>query len=100
MTFANVGTLGTLPGKRDELVALLVRRNPVLNQLGCMLYEVGVNDDDPDVVHVMELWVSADAHRASLAHADIRACIEAARPLLSGEFGGYQFDVKGSPLRG
>lgn len=100
MTFANAGTLGALPGKRDELVAHLVRRQPVLNQLGCLLYEVGVNDQDPDVVYVMELWVNQETHRASLANAEVRASISQARPLLSGEFGGFQFDVMGSPLRG
>ena len=30
MTFANIGTLGTKPGKRDELVALLTRPGPEL----------------------------------------------------------------------
>jgi len=99
MVFANAGTLGALPGKRDELVAHLIRRSPVLNDLGCLAYEVGVNDDEPGTVFVVELWETAEAHRASLAHPDVRAAISAARPLLSGEFGGFRFDVIGSPLR-
>lgn len=97
--FANVGTFGTLPGKRDELVTLLTRRSPVLTTAGCLLYEVGVNDDEPDTVFVVELWPSEQSHRASLSRADVRASILAARPLLSGEFGGFHFDVVGSPLR-
>ena len=99
MTFANVGTLGALPGKRDELVVLLTRRSDALEAVGCLAYEVGVNDEEPDVVFVVELWTSADAHKASLALPEVRESIEAARPLLSGEFGGFQFDVVGSPLR-
>jgi quinol monooxygenase YgiN len=99
MTFANVGTLGALPGKRDELVIHLSRRSDVLEQAGCLAYEVGVNAGEPDVVYVVELWTSADAHQASLALPEVRASIDAARPLLSGEFGGFQFDVVGSPLR-
>jgi quinol monooxygenase YgiN len=99
MTFANVGTLGALPGKRDELVVLLTRRSDALERIGCLAYEVGVNNDDPDVVFVVELWTSADAHKASLALPEVRESIDAARPLLSGEFGGFQFDVAGSPLR-
>jgi quinol monooxygenase YgiN len=100
MTFANAGTLGVVAGKRDEVVALLTQRSAVLSDVGCLLYEVGVNDDEPDTVFVVELWTSADAHTASLVLPAVRESIAAARPLLSGEFGGFRFDVVGSPLRG
>jgi len=66
---------------------------------GCLAYEVGVNDEQPDTVFVVELWESAEAHQASLALPEVQESIAAARPLLSGEFGGFQFDVVGSPLR-
>ena len=99
MTFVNAGTLGTIPGHRDELVATLTGRNEVLRELGCSLYEVGVNADSPDTVFVVEVWESAEAHRQSLENAQVRAAIAAARPILSGEFGGFRFEVVGSPLR-
>ncbi|MFT2815553.1 putative quinol monooxygenase [Leifsonia sp. A12D58] len=98
MTFANAGTLGVIPGKRDELVAHLTQRSDALTQIGCLAYEVGVNDDDPDTVFVVELWESAEAHQASLALPEVQASIAAARPLLSGSFGGFHFNVVGSPL--
>ena len=98
MTYANVGTLGAVPGKRDELVAHLTRSNPALSDAGCLLYEVGVSDE-PDTVFVVELWTSVEAHRGSLQLPEVQASIAAARPLLSGEFGGFSFDVVGSPLR-
>jgi quinol monooxygenase YgiN len=100
MTFANVGTLGVRPGRRDDVVAILTRRNPQLDEAGCLLYEVGISDDEPDAVFVSELWTSADAHRASLQLDSVRAAIEEAMPLLSGHMGGNQFTVAGSPLRG
>ncbi|MGK2854357.1 MAG: putative quinol monooxygenase [Microbacteriaceae bacterium] len=99
MTFANAGTLGVVPGKRDELVAHLTQRNDILKQIGCLAYEVGVSVDDLDTVFVVELWKSAEAHKASLALPEVQASIAAARPLLSGAFGGFRFDVVGSPLR-
>lgn len=99
MTFVNAGTLGALPGKRDELVAHLSRRNDALAEVGCLLYEVGTNDEQPDTVFVVEVWENADAHRASLQLPEVRTAIEAAKPLLSGEFGGFRFAVVGSPLR-
>lgn len=98
MVYVNAGTLGTLPGKRDDVVALLTRRNDLLAQLGCHAYDVGVAADAPDTVFVVEQWDSAHAHRASLEHPEVRAAIAAARPLLSGEFGGFQFDIVGTPL--
>ena len=99
MTFANVGTLGVVAGKRDELVAHLIRRNDALREIGCLAYEVGVSDDAPDTVFVVELWRSQDAHKASLSLPQVQEAIAAARPLLTGEFGGFRFTVTGSPLR-
>lgn len=40
MTFVNVGTLGTVPGKRDLLVQILTHRSAELEAAGCLLYEV------------------------------------------------------------
>jgi quinol monooxygenase YgiN len=99
MTYASVGTLGSAPGRRDALVTHLTQRSPHLAEIGCLLYEVGVSEDQPDTVFVAELWTSADAHRASLQLPAVQESIAAARPLLSGEFGGFDFDVVGSPLR-
>lgn len=100
MTFANVGTLGVKPGARDQVIAILTRANAELAKAaGCLLYEVGVNDDTPDTVFVVELWESAEAHQASLQLESVRAAIAEAMPLLSGEMGGSRFDVVGSPLR-
>lgn len=97
--FANAGTLGATPGKRDELVAHLTQTSDHLAQIGCLSYEVGINDDEPDTVFVLELWESAEAHAASLELPEVQASIAAARPLLSGKFGGFDFEVIGSPLR-
>ena len=99
MTFVNVGTLGAVPGKRDLLVEILTRRSADLEAAGCLLYEVGVNDDHPDTVFVAELWTSAEAHLASLQLPGVRAAISEAMPLLSGEMDGHGFEVQGSPLR-
>ena len=99
MMFVNAGTIGAAPGKRDELVDHLTHRNDALREIGCLNYEVGTNADHPDTVFVVELWESEEAHRESLDLPEVRASIAAARPLLSGEFGGFRFTVAGSPLR-
>ena len=99
MSFANVGSLETKPGQRDAVLSILVRPMAGLKEAGCLLYEVGVNDAVPDTVFVCELWESAEAHRASLELESVQAAIEEAMPLLTGERGGNQFTVLGSPLR-
>ncbi len=99
MTFANVGTLGSVTGKRDRLVEVLTRRNTELEAAGCLLYEVGVNHEQPDTVFVAELWTSAQAHQQSLELPSVQASILEARPLLSGEMTGLRFEVIGTPLR-
>lgn len=99
VTFANVGAFGSIPGKRDFLVEILTRRSADLEGAGCLLYGVGVNDEQPDTVFVAELWESAEAHQRSLQLASVQDAIREARPLLSGEVGGFRFDVIGSPLR-
>lgn len=99
MTFINAGTIGAVAGKRDELIEILTRHNPALTASGCLTYEVGVNDEHPDMVFVVELWQSEEAHKASLQLPEVTTLIEEARPLLSGQFGGFTFAAVGSPLR-
>ena len=99
MKFANVGTMGVLPGKRDEVIAILTNSNPALAEIGCLVYEVGGRDDDPDTVYVTEIWESEEAHGKSLELDTVQAAIAQAMPLLTGDFGGYEFQVAGSPIR-
>lgn len=99
MTYATYGRLEAQPGQRDALLAILTARSPELAEVGCLLYEVGVADDDPAGVHVIELWPSAETHRASLALESVKASIASAMPLLAGAPTGGAFAVVGSPLR-
>lgn len=99
MTFANVGSLEAKPGQRDAVLDILLRPMLGLKEAGCLLYEVGVNEDSPDTVFVCELWESPEAHRASLQLDSVRSAIAEAMPLLTGTMSGNQFTVLGSPLR-
>ena len=99
MTYANVGTLGVKPGHRDDVVAGLCRPDRGGGDLGWRGDEVGVNDEQPDTVFVVELWESQEAHEASLQLDSVRAAIAEAMPYLSGEMSGSRFTIVGSPLR-
>ncbi|TYL49903.1 antibiotic biosynthesis monooxygenase [Nocardioides sp. BGMRC 2183] len=98
MTFVNAGWIGVLPGRAADLIAHLTAPSTELAAVGCLQYDVGTSDEEPDRVYVVERWTSAQAHRDSLQLESVQAAIAAARPWMSGEFGGFRFDVAGSPL--
>jgi quinol monooxygenase YgiN len=98
MTFATYGRIGAAAGQRAALVAILTRPSPEMTEAGCLLYEVGVSDDDPDGVHIVELWTSEEAHRQSLQLESVQASIREAMPLMAGAPAGHGFTVVGSPV--
>jgi quinol monooxygenase YgiN len=89
------GTMRVKPGHRDEVVATLVSGQEGLKAAGCDLYAVGVSDDDKDLVWVNEIWVSKEAHAASLQLPEVKAAIAKTMPLLTGEFTGQEVDIVG-----
>lgn len=91
--------MGVKPGERDNVIEIMSRSNPALKDIGCLVYEVGGRDDDPDTIYVTEIWESEEAHASSLDLQSVKDTIAAAMPLLTGDFGGYDFAVAGSPLR-
>ena len=99
MTYANIGSLQAQPGKRDAVVEILTRLNTDLVGAGCLLYEVGIKDDEPDTVYVMELWESAEAHKGSLQLPSVKAAIDEVVPMLTGQYDSHDFTIVGSPLR-
>lgn len=99
MTYAHMGSLVAQPGKRDAVVEILTRLRPELRDAGCLLYEVGTKDGEPDSVYAMELWESAEAHQGSLQLPDVKAAIDEVVPMLTGQFESQDFNVVGSPLR-
>lgn len=99
MTYAHIGSLVTHPGQRDAVVEILTRLNTDLIGAGCLLYEVGTKDGEPDTVYAVELWESAEAHKESLQLPSVKAAIDEVVPLLTGQFDSHDFTVVGSPLR-
>lgn len=99
MTYASIGTMGVKPGMRDAVIDILIRKNASLGDIGCLVYEVGGRDDDPNTVYVAEIWESAEAHDKSLDLDEVKAAISEAMPMLTGDYGGYDFMVAGSPIR-
>jgi quinol monooxygenase YgiN len=98
MTWGNMGTLKVRPEARDTVIAVLTRPKPELREAGCLVYEVGANEANPDLVYVLEVWTSAEAHRASLGLDSVREALHEALPLLDGDMVSLKFDIVGSPI--
>lgn len=83
--FAMYGKLTASPGKRNELVSLLLEASRSLNDIeGCELYIINESVDDPDAIWVTELWRDAEAHANSLKNEEVLAVIQRARPFIAG----------------
>lgn len=83
------------PGRRDDVVKLLLRDQSPLAEIGCRSYLVGTNDEHPDMIYVSEVWDSKDAHAASLQLPAVKAAIAEAMPMLTGEFTGHEYTIAG-----
>ncbi|WP_028933006.1 putative quinol monooxygenase [Pseudonocardia spinosispora] len=95
MAYGLVATMRTKPGKRDEVIELLLRDQSTLSGLGCRTYLVGRNEEYPDLIYVTEVWESKRAHDDSLRLESTKAAIAEAMPLLTGEFSGHEFTIAG-----
>jgi quinol monooxygenase YgiN len=95
MAYGYLATMRAQPGRRDDVVAILVGGADGLRAVGCRLYVVGVSDTDPDTIWVSEVWDSKEAHDASLRLAETQAAIGRAMPMLTGEFTGRELTVVG-----
>ncbi len=95
MRYGYIGSMRTRPGRRDEVVGILLLGADRLDAVGCQLYAVCTDPEDADVIWVTEIWDSAEHHDASLQLPDTKAAIAAATPMLTGEFTRRQLTVVG-----
>jgi quinol monooxygenase YgiN len=93
-----IGKMTAQPGKRDELIAILVEG--VSGMPGCLSYIVAHDPNDPDKIWVTEAWTDKAAHAASLSLPSVRAAIAKGRPLIAGmESVAETIPIGGSGLR-
>jgi quinol monooxygenase YgiN len=82
--FGMVGKLVARPGRRGELVDLLMAAARELRGAdGCELYVVSQDRDDLDTIWVFEAWRDEAAHRVSLDMPAVRGVIERGLPLIA-----------------
>jgi quinol monooxygenase YgiN len=97
--FGMVGKLMAQPGRRGQLVALLLVASRELQGVdGCELYVVSQDRDDLDMIWVVEAWRDEAAHRASLDLPAVRGVIERGLPLITDREGAKLEPVGGLGL--
>lgn len=73
--------LTAVPGRRDEVIALLGESSAALP--GCFSYLIAQDAADGNVLWVTEVWESEAAHDASLWLRAVQAAIPRIRPLVA-----------------
>lgn len=85
--FGLIGKMIAVPGKREELIAVLL--DGIAEMPGCLSYVVSRDPADDDGIWISEVWRDAESHRESLSLPAVTAAIAKGRPLIK-EFGFHQ----------
>lgn len=95
MHYGYIGSMKTHPGKREEVVAILLSAAEGLKDVGCLQYVVAVSVNDTVTIWTSELWESKEQHAASLQLPEVKDAITRAMPMLTGEFTSVETSVQG-----
>ncbi len=77
-----IGKLTAAPGKRDELIDILLEGEH--NMPGCLIYIVAKDASDADAIWITEVWDSKASHDISLSLPSVKDAITKGRPLIAG----------------
>jgi quinol monooxygenase YgiN len=77
-----IGKMMSVPGRRDELIAILLAGTGAMP--GCLSYVVAKDPDDQDGIWITEVWDSEASHTASLKLPSVAEAIAKGRPFIAG----------------
>jgi len=77
-----IGKILALPGKRDELILILIEGSRTMP--GCLSYVVARDVTDADAIWITEVWDSQESHQASLLLPGVQEAIAKGRPIIAG----------------
>lgn len=92
--FGMIGKMKAVPGKRDELVAIL--GGGTGSMPGCLVYLIAEDAKDADAIWITEIWDRKESHAASLQLPAVRAAIAKGRPLIAD----FELSAETRPLPG
>ncbi|WP_372340579.1 putative quinol monooxygenase [Sphingomonas sp. BT-65] len=91
--FGLLGKMRAQPGKRAELIAILLEGTDAMP--GCKAYIVAEDVKEPDAIWITEVWDKAESHKASLQLPAVQAAIAKGRPLIAGFDSQVELNVAG-----
>lgn len=91
--FSVFGRMTALPGRRDELIALLLDGFRASGDGGLLAYSINAAFDDPDTIWLTQLWTDREAHDATTRSEQIAALTRQVPPLLAQQPEGFYGDV-------
>ena len=72
--FGLIGKMRARPGRRDDLVAVLL--DGVSGMPGCLSYVVALDPADADGIWITEVWDTEESHEASLSLPSVQDAIQ------------------------
>lgn len=83
--FALINKLITKPGKRDEVISILLESaKPFQDNKACLLYLVHKDEEDANAIWVVDLWTNKAGHEAELSKTQLQEYVKKAMPMLEG----------------
>ncbi|MEP1151344.1 MAG: antibiotic biosynthesis monooxygenase [Balneola sp.] len=96
MKYGLSGSFTAKKGKGNELVSILENAASLMKDAkGCLVYIVGQQADNKDIVHVFEVWDSKQDHDDSLSVKGVRELVGKAMPIIEGKPNGIEIDIAG-----
>jgi quinol monooxygenase YgiN len=89
-----IGKLTAVPGKRDDLVAILLEG--ISGMPGCLSYVVATDPADANAIWITEVWDTRTSHQASLTLPSVKAAIARGKPLIAA----FDHSVATTPVGG
>ena len=84
--FSVYGRMTALPGRRDELIALLHEGfRAGGDDSGLLTYSINTAPEDPDTIWMTQLWSDREAHDATTRSEAVVAVTQRLLPLLTGK---------------
>lgn len=77
-----IGKMIAVPGKRDELIAILLEG--VAGMPGCLSYVIARDPTDANAIWITEVWDSQSSHKDSLSLPSVKQAIMKGKPLIAG----------------
>jgi len=96
MKYGLSGNFKAKKGTGGELLAILEdAANLMKDAEGCVVYIVGQQSDNQDIIHVFEVWDSKEDHDKSLHVVGVRELIAKAMLFFDGQPTGVDIDIVG-----